>query len=308
MAKGVIVAIWLSLLMVSLSVVSADGPGRSEDGAVPEPGRAPAATSLWRVKTDSSVVYLMGSIHLLREEDYPLHPAMEKAFEDAKTLVFEAEIDSVSTPAFQQYVFFKALYDSGKTLQAELGDSVYKLLDAAMEPMGLDIAQMNQFEPWMVALTFELLKFQQMGFDPGSGVDIYFYKRAKAAGKTIAAFETPEYQIDLFDSMSAKDQRTLILQTLEQTADFERMQADIVRYWKTGDLDGLEATINKSLADFPGIREWMLSSRNRDWMAKIETYINSRGRHLIIVGVGHMSGEAGLIALLRKAGYRVEQM
>jgi uncharacterized protein YbaP (TraB family) len=298
----------LGALLAALLVVAAVLAQGSDDVAAPPGKQVPESTSLWKVQTDTSVVYLMGSIHLLKPEDFPLHRKMEDAFAEAKTLVFEIEMDSAETPGFQRYVFFKALYDSGKTLQTELGDSVYNLLGTTLAPLGLDIAQLNQYEPWMVALTFAALKFQQLGFDPNSGVDTYFYGRAKAEGKAIAAFETPEYQIGLFDSMSGKDQRTLILQTLEQAADIENMLDDIVLSWKTGNLQGLETTINKSLQDFPGIRERLLTDRNRKWLGAIETYINSRGKYLVIVGVGHMSGEAGLINLLEAAGYRVEQM
>jgi uncharacterized protein YbaP (TraB family) len=290
---------------MALLTVTAQGDETSE---TPQQEVFPEHTSLWKVETDSSVVYLMGSIHLLKKEDFPLHPKMEDAFARAQTLVFEIELDSAQTPGFQQTVFFKALYDSGKTLQGELGDSLYGRLGSELAPLGLDINQMNQFEPWMVTVTFVALKLQELGLDPAYGVDAYFYGKAKAEDKHILALETPQEQIDFFDTMPPADQRNLIGQTLEQSADIEDMLDEIVMHWKTGDLEGLEATINKSFGDFLGIRQRLLTDRNRTWMKNLEAYLKDKGEYLVIVGVGHMSGEDGLIELLRKAGYTPRQL
>jgi uncharacterized protein YbaP (TraB family) len=268
----------------------------------------PESTSLWKVETDTGVVYLMGSIHLLKETDFPLHPKMNEAFERAGTLVFEAELDSAKTLGFQQFVFAKALYDSGKTLRSELGDSAYSYIGTQMTALGIGIEQMNRFEPWMVALTFLTVKLQQLGFSPEFGLDAHFYEKAKAGGIPIEALETPEYQIGLFDSMSPSLQLAMVYQTLEQASDMEKMLESIMDYWRAGDLEGLEATMNKSLDEFPELRELLFTKRNRDWIPKIEQYIGRRGTTLIIMGVGHMAGEDGVAALLMEAGYHVEQL
>ncbi len=280
----------------------------SKTEAAPGQLQFPESTSLWKVETDSSIVYLMGSIHLLKETDFPLHPKMLNAFDEAQTLLLEVELDSAKTPEFLQYLLAEAAYDSGRTLQTELGDSVYTLLETQMASLGLALDQMKQFEPWMVALTFLGLKVRQMGFDPDFGVDVYFYEEAKAQGKAIGALETPQYQIGLLGSMSPSFQRSLVLQTLEQAGDLEEALDVIVRHWKTGDLEGLEATINKSLEDFPEIRDLLLTGRNRNWIPKIEDCVRGHGIYLIIMGVAHMSGEDGVVAMLRRAGYKVEQM
>jgi uncharacterized protein YbaP (TraB family) len=299
---------WWGLVGLVIAAALVSVPASSDEGEAPVKARFPESTSLWKVEGDSSVVYLLGSIHLLKQEDLPFHPKMEEVFQEAETLVFEIELDSARTPAFQQYMFFTALYESGKTLQTELGDSLYHLLGEYMASVGIEIQQMNQFEPWMVTLTIVALKLQQLGLDPDFGVDSYFYSRAQAAGKEVLALETPQYQVDLFDSLSASDQKNLVLQMLEQTEDIEEMLAEIIRYWKTGNLDGLEATMNKSFAEFPELRQFSLSNRNLNWIRAIEEYLSTPGEYLVIVGVAHMAGEDGLINLLQQAGYRVQQM
>ena len=36
---------------------------------------------LWSIQSPSNTVYLLGSLHVLNQEAYPLHPAIERGFE-----------------------------------------------------------------------------------------------------------------------------------------------------------------------------------------------------------------------------------
>ena len=63
-----------------------------------------------------------------------------------------------------------------------------------------------------------------------------------------------------------------------------------------------EDSSNMELAD--SIFEMIGANRNRKWMKKIPG-IMQQGSTLIAVGFGHLVGEEGLIALLRKDGYKV---
>jgi uncharacterized protein YbaP (TraB family) len=301
-----------SLLVGFLVAAFTCATALAQEGSKPE--AAPAelqfaeSTSLWKVETDTSVVYLMGSIHLLKESDFPLHPKMMEAYDRAGTLVLEMEADSIQTPGFQRNLLAKATYDSGKTLETELGDSVYSLLETQVGTLGLALDQMKQFEPWMISLTFIGLKLQQLGFNPDLGVDVYFNGKAKADGKPVRGLEAVGYQIDMFDSMPPSLQRAMVLQTLEQASNVEKTIDAMLLHWRNGDLEGLDATVNRSLENHPELRHLLLTKRNHDWIPKIEGYIGSRGTHLIIMGVSHMSGEEGVVALLRQAGHKVEQM
>jgi uncharacterized protein YbaP (TraB family) len=296
------------LLITVLTFAVAVAQDEAQTETVPAEKHFPDSTSLWKVETDTSVVYLMGSIHLLKESDFPLHPKMMEAFDRAGTLVLEMEADSIQTPGFQQNLLAKATYDSGKTLQTELGDSVYSLLETQMATLGLALDQMKQFEPWMISLTFLGLKLQQLGFNPDLGVDIYFNGKAKADGKPVRGLEAVGYQIDMFDSMPPSLQRAMVLQTLEQASNVEKTIDAMLLHWRNGDLEGLDATMNASLKERPELRYLLLTRRNHEWIPGIEDYIGSRGTHLIIMGVAHMPGEEGVIALLREAGYKVEQL
>ena len=41
---------------------------------------------------------------------------------------------------------------------------------------------------------------------------------------------------------------------------------------------------------------------------QIRGYLARPGSHFVVVGAGHLVGEVGILALLEKAGYKVERM
>ena len=53
-------------------------------------------TFLWKVQSESSTAYLLGSIHFMQQAAYPLDERIEKAFESSDVLAVEANINDIS--------------------------------------------------------------------------------------------------------------------------------------------------------------------------------------------------------------------
>ena len=265
-------------------------------------------TSVWKVSSDKGTVYLLGSIHMLTENDFPLPAAMTNAFAKSEVVVFEVDPDSLQSASVQMYILQNAMCGEGKTLRSELGDSVYALAAARAESLGVDLGPLAGFKPWFAALALTLAETQRLGFDPMLGVEMRFAKLAKDSGKTIESLETAQYQLGLFIDLSAGEQRDFLLHTLSQLSDIEGELTRIVAAWKAGSLEDLDRTLNKSYEDFPSIYERLVGRRNRQWVERIDALLESGKIHAVIVGVGHMPGREGLVELLSKKGYTVEQM
>jgi uncharacterized protein YbaP (TraB family) len=69
---------------------------------------AHAKSCLWKVTSDNSILYLQGSIHVLKPENYPLASAIEAAYADSDVLVFETDIKAMSEPETQKKIMAKA--------------------------------------------------------------------------------------------------------------------------------------------------------------------------------------------------------
>ena len=53
--------------------------------------------------------------------------------------------------------------------------------------------------------------------------------------------------------------------------------------------------------------EKLIYERNRTMAQKIEEFLKTKETYFVIVGAGHLVGEKGIVGILKKRGYRVEQ-
>jgi hypothetical protein len=146
-----------------------------------------------------------------------------------------------------------------------------------------------------------------MGFDPNFGVDKYFYRKAVEDGKTTSGLESPRYQVDLLSSLSDSGEEDFLIQTIEEYDSASVMLDELVGFWRSGDLEGLQKTMNKSIMKYPELHKKLLVDRNLAWMDRIEEILRGEEDYMIIVGAGHLAGEQGLINLLKQKGYAVTQ-
>jgi len=264
-------------------------------------------TCLWKLKSEKNTVYILGSIHLLKRDAYPLAQTVERAFNDSQVVVLETDLEALMQERVQKLFLSKGLYDGKETLRGNVADATYEFVGRRTKELGLDIERFSRFRPWFLALTLAVVKLQKLGFDPEHGVDTYFFDKAKKAGKETKGLETAEYQIDLFDGMSASLQEKLLLQTLRDLDIIEKDIDRIVAAWASGDTGTLEAVMLKSLREYPEVYNRLLKERNMNWLPKIERLIGQDKNYLVVVGVGHLIGTDSVISLLKGKGYSFEQ-
>lgn len=262
---------------------------------------------LWSVQTKSSATYLLGSVHVLKPDAYPLESAIEKAYAASQKIVFETDIAAMKGTLIQAKMLELGLYPEGRDLYRNLDGNTRRALEEKLSELGLPLEHFARFKPWVVALTLASVELQRMGFDVNYGIDVHFFHRATKDGKEIGYLEPAEYQVNLLARMSKQDQNSFLSQTLRDLELVSQLAADIVSYWKTGDTESLHALLFKSFKDYPNIHARLLIQRNKKWVSKIENLTRERKNFLVVVGVGHLVGPDGLLDLLRKRGYKLKQ-
>jgi uncharacterized protein YbaP (TraB family) len=87
------------------------------------------------------------------------------------------------------------------------------------------------------------------------------------------------------------------------------MWPNLLNAWRTGDLDTLnEIGVERMQRDFPAMYDVFLAERNKRWMSDIKRMLASPEVEFMLVGVLHMAGNDGLIELMQRAGYTIEQL
>jgi uncharacterized protein YbaP (TraB family) len=271
-------------------------------------GRADGARhTFWSIKGQSNTVYLLGSIHVLKSADHDLPQEALRAYAAAGSLVMEIDLNEASPDRLMAKGFGGEALPEGQTLASALGPETYAMLEAHLKPLGLAAGVFDQMQPWFVAITLEQLEIARLGFDPESGVEAQFTRRAQADHKPIIALETMEEQLGLFSHMPMEQQRRFLLYCLEDAEDSAQVMDDIVRAWQRGDTALLERLLGEGMEKFPDLYKVLTTDRNRKWLPRVETMLHDKQDYLIIVGALHLVGKDGVVALLERDGYKVLQ-
>jgi len=260
---------------------------------------------LWSIETGKNTIYLMGSLHVLKSDSFPLGKEIEEAYIDCKKIVFETDLDSVNDPGFQAKMITLGLYPDGQTLEQNVSKETYRLLEKKVLAAGLSIAQFDRLKPWVCALALTFMEFKRLGFDPSYGIDTHFFNRAKKDGKEIIVLETLDYQLGLFTKMGKAEQESLLRQTLKDLEVIETMASQMVEAWRTGDVDKLNSIIRLSFKEYPDIHNRFIIQRNKRWISQIEDLMRQDENVLVIVGAGHVVGTGNILELLKKKGYKI---
>jgi uncharacterized protein YbaP (TraB family) len=262
---------------------------------------------LWTVDTQSNKIYLLGSLHFLKQDDYPLPVSIKRAYADSQILVFETDIDAMQDPAVLAKMMELGMYSEGQNLLQNIDGSTQQLLEKKLAEFGLPIEAFSRFKPWFVALQIETVQLLQMGFSPQYGLDIYFFNKAKTAGKEIRFLESTEFQINLLGKMVEQDQNAFLKQTLKELEFADELAGGLVKFWKAGDSDRLHDLLSKSFKDYPDLYDRLLIQRNKNWVKEIEGAMRENKNALFVVGAGHLVGPDSVVDLLKKKGYQVKQ-
>lgn len=275
-----------------------------------QPTRAEPAVpfTMWLAEGRTNQVYLLGSVHLLRQADYPLPVVVDRAYADAETLVMELDMDDIDPLATQGLVNRLGLLPPGETLESTLGDAAWAEASEKAALLDVPLDLLARSEPWLAAVTIEQLILTRLGFDPRYGVEMNLVSRATADGKTITGLETVEQQLGFLDSLSDAAQRDLLLQTLAEGESISTLMDELIAAWKRGDVAFLESNMLDALAAFPELYDAIVADRNDRWLAALKPLLDAEDDYLVVVGALHLVGEDGLPAQLEGRGIRVRQL
>ena len=266
-----------------------------------------ALHSLWELHGKHNTVYVLGSIHTLRASDYPLAPAIMDAYGNSKALVMEIDLNEMESPDVQAEMLQSAALPEGKSLEQIVGAARYARAQSLVRDVGLDLSMFDGYAPWFVAEAVSQLQLAQLGFDPQSGVEMFFMGRARGDGKDVSGLETAHEQLSICESMSMDSQAEYMMSSLEQAHDLPKQVNDMVQAWRRGDTAWFRTEIKSDLGKDPALYQTLVVARNRKWIAKIEAMLDDDKNYLIIVGTAHLVGPDSVIDLLKKDGIRAAQ-
>jgi uncharacterized protein len=290
-------------LAALLAVVAAALPQEAALRAQP-----PTRNFIWKVSGRSGVLYLVGSIHLLTKDYYPLSPALETAYNDSDLLVEEADLGEVEAPNAQLALLTRGLLPEDQALDKVVSPATYAAVSQRVTDLGMPIEPLKRFKPWMLALTLTELEWQKAGFDANLGLDRHFYDRARVDGKTVKGLETIDGQLSLFDGMTMTEQDHLLAESLKDLDTEQTNAVKLADAWKAGDAATVERIVLSDVKEDPDMYRRLLLNRNRSWLPVLDALLPRSGHAFVVVGAAHLIGPDGLLAMFRAKGYTIVQL
>jgi len=267
--------------------------------------RAEARCCVWKITgPNGRTAYLGGSWHLLRSRDYPLPPAYNIAFNASNALAFETSVKDLETSG--KMMERAGTYPRGESLKNHVDPRTYSYLQHFFGLLKVPESKWARYKPWF--LSFALETPQAGGFEYGLGVERYLQRRAQTNSKPIAGLETAQEHLEIFSGLSERGSEALLLMTFIPADKSSPDSSKMLNAWRNGEADFIARSMHNSFSDFPAMADRLLGNRNRNWIPKIEGYLQSGKTYFVVAGSAHMGGSDGVVALLRAHGYRVEQM
>lgn len=271
----------------------------------------PPVPLLWKVSDADNSVYLLGSMHLLTEADYPLASAVEAAFADSAQLVFEVAPDQLDPVQVGQALQRSALRRDGTTLQQSLPAATWQALQAYAQAQGMPVAALQGYKAWFVALMVMMAESQKAGVNAALGLDQHFMQRAAQAGKATSGLESAQAQIALFDGMGAQAQLQFLQETLADAPHTKTQMDALLAAWRQADEAALvRLGLDDLRRDYPALYQSVNLERNRAWLPQVQALLRDshHGNGLVVVGALHLLGDDGLVRQLARKGYRVQRL
>jgi len=274
---------WL-LLLLGLSIACGS---TAPQCPISEPAsRGPAF--LWKAQKDGVVVWLYGTIHDAGLDAVPATALA--AFDASPRLVSELGDTKPDLDELREH----ARIARGKGIEQLLPASDWwDLRDALLGKIDED--DLRRAKPWYAMSLLTTYSSPA----PGPSMDEELAERAASHEMPIEALEAWREQLAALDAaISLADLQEAIHARGAMRCDLARLTAA----YRAGDTATMQA-----LLVIPRTEQSLLAPRNRAWLPAIEQQF-TRGGAFVAVGLGHLLGEHGLVALLGRAGYRVERV
>ena len=268
----------------------------------------PPVPLLWEAQAEHGTVYLLGSFHLLKADDYPLHPSVEQAYARADRLVFEIDPAEMARPETLRAIQTMAKFNDARTLRRVISPRTAKQL---RQFLGSDaaLAAADPFKPWSMALTIAMGSMATMGLDPKLGLDQHFIQRAGADDKPVSGLETALEQIGALDGAPLEEQEAMLVEALAPLAEQRTRIYQMHDLWRAGDAAGLQQVVNKDMLQrTPRMYERLNRERNHKWLPQVVALLGETQTTLIVVGAMHLLGEDGLVEQLQRRGIHVRRV
>jgi uncharacterized protein YbaP (TraB family) len=260
---------------------------------------------LWKASAGKATVWLAGSIHVLRNSDYPLPSPWRKAWDDAAIVVMETKPGTSENPDVQKEAMALSTLPAEQSLPNLLSPETKNALAAWCAESGVAPESFRQTKPWMASLRIGMTTLDRLGFSAARGIERHL--GARLGNRRTDGLETTAESLGILDSLSPSEQDQLVATAIRDARTAPNRIAQLASAWHEGDAATLDRLLREGFKDFPQLRRRLMDDRNAAWLPKIRALLAGSETAMVIVGSGHLCGPDSLIDLLAREGVSLSQ-
>ena len=312
------------------STTSAEPAPASSATAQPEDSSAPAPAQDGEVHPllfhvtggNGGEAWLFGTIHV---GDERINTALEKVLpylDGCDALAVEFDIVAYEKDyAAQMRAMSRFVLDDGSTVDQHMPKELFDRASALLSEAKLMPSMMKAYNLSMWAQLVEqaaLMTRSKLSME--IGMDRALIGHCYDKNIEVRDVESAELQYDLLASFPDELNLLLIEETLDNLDEYDEGIDKLYSAWLDGDYDGLMAVLSEEddeeteelteaqQAMLEDYNDKMLTQRNLGMRDKAVQWLEAGDKVFFAVGAAHLLDEDGLAALLRAAGYTVEQV
>jgi len=254
---------------------------------------------LWKISGNGlqEDSYLFGTMHAKEESLFKFSEAFNKAFSGADKFVMEISLDNMMF----ENIFGMMVADEDYDIHHYLSDDEYNKLDKWLKKeFGFKLQIFERIKPIFI---YVMTNKASLGTGNKPYLDEYLYNLAKEQNKEVEGLETVEEQVKALESITIKEQFEMIMQSIDKQNKDQKEFKKLLKAYTKQNLDKMLLQIKNSTMSEAAYKR-MIDDRNIN-MAERMISLMQKQSLFVAVGAGHLSGENGIIELLRKKGYTV---
>lgn len=259
---------------------------------------------LWEISGNglSRPSYIFGTFHLMCKSDIHFSEQLKAALSNAHEMYMELDMDD---PGMMLSGMMMVNMKGGKKLKDLYTEAEYeKLNNFFKDSLQMPLSFLQTMKPYfLVAMMYP----KMMPCKTVSGVEEELVKLVKQQKKEIQGLETIEFQAAVFDSIPYEQQAKELLKSIDSMPTYKLYFDSMVQVYKNQQLDKMETLFNDNEFGMEEYQDILLDNRNKNWAEKLKT-IMKKESVFVAVGAGHLPGEKGLLALLKKEGFKVRPL
>ncbi|MCD4651943.1 MAG: TraB/GumN family protein [Candidatus Cloacimonetes bacterium] len=261
----------------------------------------------WKAEGERCTVYLLGSIHVGKQEFYPLPDYIEETFSTSEQLAVEANLQSDNMSNYTAMIQEMGMYPLDDSLENHIPKELYDRIGAYVGSFGLEMTSLKMMKPWIIAMMVQMLELKNQGLDETLGIDKHFLDLAQETNKPIIELEGVENQIAFFNGFSDSLQVAYLTDLLDNQFTIFAQMDSLITAWQNADVEAIEKTMlsESKKEELKPLYEVLIYKRNADMAEKIDVFLKEGKSTFVVVGAAHLIGERSIVDILKKKGYSV---